>query len=182
MTFIVLLPAQCAAEELVFRGFLMQSIGTWVRHPAVAIVAPVPFFVLAHLYSGWAMLDIAAFALTAGWLAWRTGGLEAAVALHVANNAVAFAVSTWVIGTIDTTTEGDAVSLAMSLIVDAVYIGLIEVLARRVRLIRTVEIAPEPGTSYISVAARDYRGTPLTVRLPAPPAVPTPTSGISPRP
>lgn len=34
---------------------------------------------------------MAAFALAAGVLVWRTGGIEAAIALHVVNNSLVFA-------------------------------------------------------------------------------------------
>jgi membrane protease YdiL (CAAX protease family) len=36
------------------------------------------------------MVDVFLFALTVGWLAVRTGGLEAGIALHVLNNLLAF--------------------------------------------------------------------------------------------
>ncbi|MER2134496.1 MAG: CPBP family intramembrane glutamate endopeptidase, partial [Arthrobacter sp.] len=36
-------------------------------------------------------IDVAVFAVAAGWLTWRTGGLEAAIALHVVNNLVVLA-------------------------------------------------------------------------------------------
>ena len=46
-------------------------------------------FALAHgAQDAWLFGDRFAFALVASWLAWRTGGLEAPIALHVANNLV----------------------------------------------------------------------------------------------
>jgi membrane protease YdiL (CAAX protease family) len=83
---LVLVPFQAAAEEYVFRGLLMQTVGSWLKHPAFAIVLPVPLFVFGHTYDALGMIDIAAFGLVAGWLTWRTGGLEAAIALHIVNN------------------------------------------------------------------------------------------------
>ncbi len=51
-------------------------------------------FALAHgSQDAWLFGDRLAFGLVASWLAWRTGGLEAPVALHVANNLVSLAVS-----------------------------------------------------------------------------------------
>lgn len=84
---IVLVPLQSAAEEYVFRGYLMQTIGSWLRHPAFAILLPVPLFVIGHDYGPLGMIDVAFFAVVAGWLTWRTGGLEAALALHIVGNA-----------------------------------------------------------------------------------------------
>lgn len=83
---VLLIPLQATAEEFVFRGYLMQVVGGWVKHPAFAIVVPVPLFVLGHGYDVWGQLSVGAFAVVAGWLAWRTGGLEAAIAMHVVNN------------------------------------------------------------------------------------------------
>ena len=91
--FIVLLvPFQAAAEEYVFRGMLMQVLGAWVRSPWLAMLLPTLLFALAHIYDIWGLLAVAAMGFTAAWLAWRTGGLEAAVAIHVVNNLVAFGV------------------------------------------------------------------------------------------
>ena len=92
MLVIVLLfvPWQAAAEEVVFRGLLAQTVGSWLRHPAWAILLPLPLFVLGHDYDLAGMLDVAVFAAVAGYLTWRTGGLEAAIGMHVVNNVGAF--------------------------------------------------------------------------------------------
>lgn len=87
---LVLTPFQAAAEEYAFRGVLMQTIGAWLRSPAWAILLPVPLFVIGHLYDLPGQVSVAVFAIAAGWISWRTGGLEAAIALHVINNLAAF--------------------------------------------------------------------------------------------
>lgn len=84
MTLIV--PIQCTAEELFFRGYLAQMLGRWLRHPLWVILLPVPLFMLGHLYDIWGQLTVGFMALVAGWLTWKTGGLEAAISLHVVNN------------------------------------------------------------------------------------------------
>ncbi len=99
---VLLVPFQATAEEYLFRGWLIQAIGSWAPEgwmrtragrwvalwPALAISAVV--FMLGHGYTGWARLDIFLFGLLAGWLAVRTGGLEAGIALHTFNNLYAF--------------------------------------------------------------------------------------------
>jgi membrane protease YdiL (CAAX protease family) len=60
------------------------------RSPWPGIVVGGVAFTLAHGYTGWAMADIFLFAVTVGWLTVRTGGLEAAIALHALNNLIAF--------------------------------------------------------------------------------------------
>jgi len=83
---LVLVPLQCYAEELVFRGYLMQTIGRWLKNPAWAILLPAPFFMLAHGYDLWGQASIVVMAVLAGFLCWYTGGLEAAIGMHVMNN------------------------------------------------------------------------------------------------
>lgn len=83
---LVITPFQAAAEEYVFRGGLAQMVGAWLRHPAWAILLPIPLFALGHSYNWIGLVDVSLFALAAGWLTWRTGGLEAAIAMHVVNN------------------------------------------------------------------------------------------------
>ena len=87
---LAVVPLQAAAEEYAFRGLLMQGIGSWLHHPAFAILLPVPLFVLGHGYGLAGQLDVAAFAVAAGWITWRTGGLESAIALHIINNVGVF--------------------------------------------------------------------------------------------
>ena len=63
---------------------------------------------------------MAAFGLVAGWLTWRTAGLEAAIAFHVANNAVLVALGG--AGLVDlTTTAGSLSGLVVSLVLLSAY-------------------------------------------------------------
>lgn len=85
-TVLIIVPIQCAAEEYVFRGLALRTLMGWGLAPVFAIlIAAVPF-TLGHLYGWLGLLDIAIFALVTGWLAVRTQGLEAGIALHVFNN------------------------------------------------------------------------------------------------
>ena len=77
---------QAAAEEIVFRGTLVQALGAWVRPPWFAILVSSVLFGLAHWLPLAGFVSTAAFGLVAAWLTIRTGGLEAAIALHVARN------------------------------------------------------------------------------------------------
>lgn len=90
---LLLTPLQCAAEEYAFRGLPMQLLGTWMRTPVLGVVLPVPFFVLGHGYDRVGQVDLAAFALSMGFLVWKTGGLELAVVVHTANNLPLFLAS-----------------------------------------------------------------------------------------
>ncbi len=117
---LLVVPLQAAAEEYVFRGLLMQTIGAWARHPVWAIVLPVPLFAVGHDYGTLGTIDVAAFGLVAGWLTWRTGGLEAAIGLHVAVNGVLFALGSIGLVELDAI-EGTMAGLICSLSLMGVY-------------------------------------------------------------
>ena len=84
-------PLQAAAEEFFFRGYLEQAIGSlagrsWVGFDCSALV-----FAIFHGDQNVALFaHRLGFGLIAGTLVWATGGLEAAIAVHVANNVFAF--------------------------------------------------------------------------------------------
>lgn len=90
---LLLVPFQAAAEEYVFRGWLLQAFGAFLSNPWPGILLSAAGFTAVHAYIDWGIVDVFAFGALMGWLAVRTGGLEAAIALHVANNVLAFGVS-----------------------------------------------------------------------------------------
>lgn len=91
LVMLVTTPIQAAAEEYFFRGYLMQSLGSMVSSPWFGIVVSAAVFTLFHASSDVALvLDRFAFGVLAGWLVVRTGGLEAAIGAHIANNVSAF--------------------------------------------------------------------------------------------
>jgi CAAX protease family protein len=85
---------QAAGEEYFFRGYLLQAVGTLVRSSVVAVLVTTVLFTMAHGIWPWQspalFLDRFAFGLVAGFLVVRTGGLEASIAAHAANNVVTF--------------------------------------------------------------------------------------------
>ena len=133
---VTLMPLQSAAEEYVFRGYLMQMIGSWLRHPAFAILLPAPLFVFGHDYGPLGMTDVAVFAIVAGWLTWRTGGLEAAIALHVVGNVSGFALAA--VGLVDiNATEVGLPDLLVSLLVTLTFAVVVLRLAHHHGIQRT---------------------------------------------
>jgi uncharacterized protein len=90
---LVTTPLQSAAEEVGFRGYLTQAVAAWFARPIagslVAGAVSASAFALAHGGQEPALFaDRFAFGAIASWLVWRTGGLEASIALHAANNLV----------------------------------------------------------------------------------------------
>lgn len=144
---ILLVPVQSAAEEYVFRGYLMQAIGRWLRHPAFAILLPVPLFVLGHLYDPLGQLGVGLFAVAAGWLTWRTGGLEAAIALHVVNNLSAFGLGIFA-GDDPTESSVGLISFLWSFLLIGGYVVAVEVLLKRRPLSRTLVLTLPPAPVY----------------------------------
>ncbi|MFG1704035.1 type II CAAX prenyl endopeptidase Rce1 family protein [Nonomuraea sp. M3C6] len=90
---VLLVPFQAAAEEYVFRGWLVQAFGVHLRNPVWAILIGSGLFASLHGYSWAGLVDVFAFGAVMAWLVVRTGGLEAAIALHVMNNMLAFGLS-----------------------------------------------------------------------------------------
>ncbi|MDR1387443.1 MAG: CPBP family intramembrane metalloprotease [Propionibacteriaceae bacterium] len=84
-------PLQALGEEVMFRGYLLQALGTVVRQPWFAIVGSAGLFAFFHgTQNPWLFASRFAFGLLAGLLVWRTGGLEAGVVAHTVNNLAAF--------------------------------------------------------------------------------------------
>ncbi|WP_181157538.1 CPBP family intramembrane glutamic endopeptidase [Microbacterium sp. MYb62] len=142
---LVLIPFQAAAEEYVFRGYLMQLVGGWLRHPAFAILLPVPLFVLGHGYDVWGAASVGMFAIVAAWLTWRTGGLEAAISLHIVNNVLIFLLGS--VALVDANaTSGTPVDLLASGLAMIVYAVLADRWAGKLGIARTAGIAPRAAS------------------------------------
>ncbi|RCG18663.1 CPBP family intramembrane metalloprotease [Sphaerisporangium album] len=87
---VLLVPFQAATEEYVFRGWVIQAFGAYFRTPWPGILFGAAVFTSLHAYTDWGIVDVFSFGVLMGWLAVRTGGLEAPIALHVINNVVSF--------------------------------------------------------------------------------------------
>lgn len=83
---LILVPLQCIAEEYLFRGFIMQTLGSWIKIPVVALIIQAVLFTGGHMYSILGMIGILYDGIVLGFLAMYTKGLEAGSALHTVNN------------------------------------------------------------------------------------------------
>lgn len=146
-------PLQAAGEEYAFRGYLLQALGALAGNRWVTITLTALLFAVAHLqFSPPLFLDRFLFGLIAAWLVIRTGGLEAAIALHVLNNYVAltfgilFADLSEALDPQDVSWWNLPVSLTQSL----VYAGLVAWVAGRMKVqdrTRPPSDASSPGTT-----------------------------------
>jgi uncharacterized protein len=153
-------PLQSAAEEYLFRGYLSQAIAGWFRAPragaVVAAVLTAAVFSLAHAPQDAAtFLDRFVFGLAASAVVWLTGGLEAAVVLHAANNVLVFFLAGALgsgVATEELPADAGLWMLLLSLLAMAGYVWLVGRSRRRLH--------PETAT-----AAQDLRlpGAPVPV-------------------
>ncbi|TXK17362.1 CPBP family intramembrane glutamic endopeptidase [Homoserinibacter sp. GY 40078] len=105
---IVLVPLQAAAEEYVFRGLILQVMGAWLRWSWIGVVVSTLIFTVGHTqYELWGALSVAVMGAGFAIVTIRTGGLEAAIVLHVVNNLVALLLlASGITGTTQMSSEG----------------------------------------------------------------------------
>lgn len=174
---LLVVPLQSAAEEYLFRGYLMQLVGAWSRFAVLPIVLTTPLFVAGHGYGLWGLLDVGLFGVTAAILTIRTGGLEAAIAAHAANNVVLFVLDA--LGMIAATDDSDAgpVDLVPTVVSSIAIVLLIEWAARRQGIQRTREPIPDPPRPEAPM----WPPPPYAMVWYPPPAYAAPDPGPSPR-
>ncbi|WP_156364559.1 CPBP family intramembrane glutamic endopeptidase [Curtobacterium sp. Leaf261] len=142
---ILLVPFQAAAEEYIFRGFLMQMIGSWIRTPWVGIGVSTLVFAVLHVPNGyniWGIVDVGSFGLISALLVWRTGGLEAGILAHALNNTVIFVLQAPGWSKVDTSSSnGSWQGAAVTIVTLGLYWLMVEGMARWTHLERR-----RPGT------------------------------------
>jgi uncharacterized protein len=149
-------PLQAAGEEYGFRGYFSQALSCWLRWRWLVALISATLFALAHgQQDPWLFADRFAFGLAFSWLTWRTGGLEASIALHAANNIVALLIAV-LYG--DLQASFVATDLPWTLaIIDIVFVTAYALLADR--LGRRSNLALVSGTAPVSTAAPEPRAT-----------------------
>ncbi len=91
---LLLTPIQATAEELIFRGYLMQGLGRLIGSPVVVAVVSSALFAFMHMWNpevarhGALLMGAAYFTmgLLLAALTLRDGRLELAIGVHAANN------------------------------------------------------------------------------------------------
>ncbi len=146
-------PLQAAGEEYLFRGYLLQAVGSLFGSKWVAISVTGLLFALAHGAQNFPLFfDRLAFGLIAAWLVTRTGGLEAGIALHVLNNFLAFglALSYGDLSETLNVSEASWWNIVLTVTQSAVYAALVLYVARRMglqTLTRPPSTQPGPADS-----------------------------------
>jgi membrane protease YdiL (CAAX protease family) len=166
---VLLVPLQSVAQEMTLRGLVMQLVGSLgsstgdsafsrvLRSPWPAVLAGGTLFAALHAATHpgqlWSTASLAVFGLGMAWLTWRTGGLEAAIGLHVVNSLVQFALCA-VEGRLSEIGTGAVVggglplgtstpmTLALTVVQVGLYLLLVTGLARRNHISRRVAAQP----------------------------------------
>jgi membrane protease YdiL (CAAX protease family) len=125
------IPIQSTGEELIYRSVLLPAAASWVRpvRPALAlglVVSALAFTATHGATDPWLAGYFTVVGLSTGLMAIISGGVEAPIAFHVANNVLAGVITNLMSGggtsTVDRSTETGGPSL---LILVAVNIGMV---------------------------------------------------------
>ena len=119
----ILAPLQCVSEEYTMRGLLMQTFGSWIRVPVIAVLLQAVAFMLLHPYNLTGMISVGLTGVILGVIACVTHGLEASCALHIVNNMASFYFLGF--GFQSTGSEVSIADMVISLIVSVLYLAFI---------------------------------------------------------
>lgn len=129
---VVLVPLQATAEELVFRGYFMQLSGSYIRQPVIAVIVSTALFGVGHVYSPEALINSLLVGLATGWLSYKTGGIEAAVSLHVLNNVTVFLLVGWgIVPEVNSSGQSDPSTHVVTGVLYLIFVLVVLWLAKR---------------------------------------------------
>lgn len=141
---LILTPLQCIAEEYLFRGLIMQTIGGWFRIPLLAVVLQTAIFASQHPYNIYGVMEVAIAGLLLGLMVYVTDGLEASSAAHVVNNLTIFVLNGFGFKTIKT--DSDMSSLLQTLIMDGLFLAVVYYLTKKKNFVKRPELVIETET------------------------------------
>lgn len=128
---IALLILASAAEELVFRGWLLKQSAAYIRNPVALMLLNGLLFAAIHFDPNIdAFLVRAAMGAGLTWMALRLGGIELGIGAHAANNAVILLLIRPMTTRPDAPHEFKAGLIASALVVLAGFIGVAELSVR----------------------------------------------------
>jgi uncharacterized protein len=143
-------PLQSAGEEYAFRGYLLQAVGALTKKAWLALTVTSLLFALAHGVQNFPLFfDRFMFGFIAGWLVMRTGGLEAAIALHVLNNLLAFGAGILFgdVGEMLNVSEISWWNVPITLTQSLVYVAMVLLVARKMNVQRLTRPPAEERSS-----------------------------------
>lgn len=87
---LIIIPIQCVGEEFFMRGYVMQTVGSWIGMPIIAIIVQSLFFTALHPYSILGVIGVLITGLLFGFITYFTKGIEMSSGIHSANNLTSF--------------------------------------------------------------------------------------------
>lgn len=147
---LVAIPLQSAGEEIAFRGALIPAAGSWFRSTRLAVavgilVSGVLFAVVHVTLDPWLVSYLFVFSACTAVMGLVSGGLEAAMAFHVANNVIAGIVNALFTGGASTTLDravgaGPGASLIILMVMNVLVVVMVSLVERTKQMRQT---APE---------------------------------------
>lgn len=151
---IILTPLQCIAEEYLFRGLIMQTIGGWFRIPVLAIILQAAVFASQHPYNIYGVLEVFLAGVLMALTVYFTDGLEAASAAHFVNNFTLFFINGLGFKTI--TADAELSSLIESVVIDSLFLIVVIFLVKKKNFIKRPELVmPESASAPEAVSVAD---------------------------
>lgn len=127
----VLGPLQCIAEEYLFRGFIMQTLGSWLRIPLIAVIVQAFVFAAGHPYNRIGQISILISGIGFALCAWIGRGIEVSSALHIVNNMTIFYLQG--LGMTTISSEADAEGVIIDACMTGAYVIIIFILSRKTK-------------------------------------------------
>lgn len=160
-------PLQAAGEEFGFRGAFNRSAASFFTNPRIALVVGAIvsslIFMGAHAADDpWLNIYYFAFGLVACVLTWRTGGLEAAIAMHVVNNVISL--STAPFSDISDMFNRDVGAGDPTVLIGVAVMAVATVLVVWQAKVKGIETTSAPGAEMAAAMARptdQFAGQPL---------------------
>lgn len=125
----ILGPLQCVAEEYLFRGIIIQTVGSWFKLTSVAVLVEVIVFASMHPYNLIGVIAIAVSGVCFGLSAVITKGLEAGAALHIVNNMTIFYMAGF--GYAEIKTDADVPGLIVDTLINIAYVVFLFVIDKK---------------------------------------------------
>ena len=156
----ILGPLQCIAEEYLFRGLLMQTLGSWFRLPIIAVILQSVIFALMHPYNTIGQIGIFVSGCVFALSAWIGRGIEISSAYHIVNNMTIFYMQGMNLATIESNTTMH--DLLLESCTGVVFVLLIFIISRRhnwFNKIRHDDAAAWNGKIDAKIAKKEAKAT-----------------------
>ena len=156
----ILGPLQCIAEEYLFRGLLMLTLGSWFRLPIIAVILQSVIFALMHPYNTIGQIGIFVSGCVFALSAWIGRGIEISSAYHIVNNMTIFYMQGMNLATIESNTTMH--DLLLESCTGVVFVLLIFIISRRhnwFNKIRRDDAAAWNGKIDAKIAKKEAKAT-----------------------